>query len=697
MLARPLLAIASFCFFGISALAVPLPITPDTSTNTVIDHAPNGIPVVNIATPSGTSGVSHNRFLDYNVGGSGLILNNSVGDVNGVVVSSLGGLIGGNANLVGVGGSNSASIILNEVTSSRISRIAGYTEIAGRSADLIIANPNGIVMDGAGFINVSRFTGVVGAVDRIGSGVGGSGVAGAASDISFALSGSNYQIANGFLPELVVSGLGVDFESVASADLVSSVMRIVAPVYGNLGGEVNLRSGDLAFDYLSRNVTSDNSTPGSNLPSEIAIDASALGKIQAGKIQAGKIFIIATKEGFGVKYSGDLLAQGGASASGVVIDALGNVSYGNIVSEVGDIEVSSRGGSITQNGVSHTRDSGSDIRLSAATDFTNLGQIVSGRDLNIAATNLANSASGQLIAAKDITLTASQIVNSGSIYSGSKVNITASDYITNNYDIVSLGLLSSDGIFINAGTLNNNQQIAANQKVTISAGALNNNINGGAAATLFAGSLLDIDLGSSNYDITGIVESAGDINIKAGNITNKTTIQAYGSIAIDAQDQFSNGSLNPSIDSPNSNTKIIAGDNLTITATNLLSNYATLSSGIDLTLTSTNSNINNNQYAEIIGGIGTLTLSAKNGTILQNSTHSLVSNGNLTLDVVDFINDGRVDIAGDFTLNVANNLINQAGSMIYSGNNMTLNVVNNLTNNSGAAIFALGDLTIQKY
>ncbi|MCE3255854.1 MAG: filamentous hemagglutinin-like secreted protein, partial [Rickettsiaceae bacterium] len=331
-----------FSSFSVLASDSPLPLVTDNSTNTQLDHAQNGIPIINIATPSGTSGVSHNRFTDYNVGTSGLILNNSVGDVNGVVSSSLGGLIGGNTNLRSSG---SASVILNEVTSNRISQINGYTEIAGHAADLVVANPNGIIMNGAGFINVSRFTGVVGSVDRIGSGVGGSGIGSSANDISFTLSGRNYQITNGFLPELVVSGSGVDFESVASADLVSSVMRIVAPVYGSSDTEINLRSGDLAFDYLSRNVTSDNSTPGTNLPSEIAIDASSLGKIQA-----GKIFIIATKEGFGVKYNADLLAQGGSSASGVVIDASGNVSYGNIAAEDGDIEVTSRTGSITQNG-----------------------------------------------------------------------------------------------------------------------------------------------------------------------------------------------------------------------------------------------------------------------------------------------------------------------------------------------------------
>ena len=81
-----------------------------------------------------------------------------------------------------------------------------------------------------------------------------------------------------------------------------------------------------------------------------------------------------------------------------------------------------------------------------------------------------------------------------------------------------------------------------------------------------------------------------------------------------------------------------------------------------------------------------LTLSAKNGTVNQNSLHSLVSNGDLTLDVTDFVNTGRVDIDGDFTLNVSNDLINEERAMIFASGDMNLNVVNNLTNNYGAVI-----------
>jgi filamentous hemagglutinin len=759
-----------FLFVTIStAHAADLPITPDGSTNTQIDRAANNVPIVNIAAPN-SSGLSHNRFTDYNVNQNGLILNNAIGSQNGVIQTQIGGLINDNANLKNSG---AASVILNEVTSNNISQINGYTEVAGRKADLILANPNGIQMNGTGFINVSKFTAVIGSANQINPNI---------NDLTFSLSGNAYELTHGFLPKLTILGAGIDLENITSTDLVANVMNIVAPIYAS-SNDVNLRTGDQTFNYLTKTVTSDNSTPGSNLPSEVAIDASALGKIQA-----GKIFIVATKEGFGIKYSGDLLA----SRSGITIDNQGNIDYGNLASEIGNISITSQKGSITQNGISQTKNISNDIKLKAlgnitnygqflsarninletsatfandssalnisdndftikALDISNLGTLAANRDLDLEASSITNSKA--LVAGRNLTLTAPQITNDDSIYANNKITVTATDFLTNNKDIISLGLglteeTIDDGIAINAKTLNNNKRIAAQNNVTINSDTLNNNtanslilglndvnlnlttldnsyaniqaannltlrnlkLNAPDIATIFgatsqatsitnisgsffAGNLLDFDLGNlANYTITGTLESAGDIEIKANNITNQTTIQASGYVEINASDKFTNGAL----DSDNSNTKIVAGTYLDITAANLLSNYGTLSSGTNLTLTSTSGNINNNINAEIIGGVGLLTLSAKNGTVNQNSLHSLVSNGDLTLDVTDFVNTGRVDIDGDFTLNVSNNLINEERAMIFASGNMELNVVNNLTNNYGAVIYAEGNLTIQK-
>src|SRR3546814_17582472 len=77
-----------------------------------------------------------------------------ISDWSSDVCSSDLGLILGNPNLNG----RAAGVILNEVSGGSRSQLRGYTEVAGQSAHVIVANPYGIPCNGCGFINTPRAT-----------------------------------------------------------------------------------------------------------------------------------------------------------------------------------------------------------------------------------------------------------------------------------------------------------------------------------------------------------------------------------------------------------------------------------------------------------------------------------------------------------------------------------------------------------
>jgi len=136
---------SAFAHGGLEAASGP--------AGTPIINNDHGVPVINIVPPS-ASGLSHNQFVDYNVARPGVVLNNALQDGQ----SQLAGALAANPQFQG----QAASTILNEVISRNASLIEGPQEIFGRPADYILANPNGITLNGGSFINTTRAGFVVG-------------------------------------------------------------------------------------------------------------------------------------------------------------------------------------------------------------------------------------------------------------------------------------------------------------------------------------------------------------------------------------------------------------------------------------------------------------------------------------------------------------------------------------------------------
>src|SRR5476651_2339624 len=218
---------------------------------TTVGQAGNGVPVVNIATPNG-SGLSHNQFKDYNVGPNGVILNNA----NTALQSTqLGGIIVGNPNLRG----GAANFILNEVNGGSPSQLRGYTEVAGQSAKVIVANPYGISCSGCGFINTPNVTLTTGKPVLDGAG-----------------RLDHFQVDQG---SVSIDGVGLNANNVDRFEIITRSAKINAEIQAN---NLTIVAGRNDVNADSLNATA-RANDGSAKP-ELAIDSSALGGMYAGSI-----------------------------------------------------------------------------------------------------------------------------------------------------------------------------------------------------------------------------------------------------------------------------------------------------------------------------------------------------------------------------------------------------------------------------
>ncbi|RWA54160.1 hypothetical protein AU476_11225 [Cupriavidus sp. UYMSc13B] len=165
----------------------------------------NGLQQVNITRPS-AAGVSVNAYTQFDVPRAGVILNNSPS----IVATQQAGYVNGNPNLLP---GASARIIVNQATGTLPSQLRGYLEVAGPRTEVIVANPNGILVDGAGFINTSRATLTTGTPVYGGAG-----------------SLDAYRVTGG---QISVQGAGLNAASVDQVDLIARAVQANASLYAN--------------------------------------------------------------------------------------------------------------------------------------------------------------------------------------------------------------------------------------------------------------------------------------------------------------------------------------------------------------------------------------------------------------------------------------------------------------------------------
>ncbi len=243
------------------------PMAPGNQRPTVL-MAPNGVPLVNIQTPS-AAGVSRNTYSQFDVQNNGVILNNSRTSAQ----TQLGGSVQGNPFLA----NGPARIILNEINSGNATQLRGYVEVGGSRAEVIIANPAGINVDGGGFINASRATLTTGAAQF--NAMGGLD--------SFLVRGGT----------ITIDGAGLDASRTDYAAILARAVNVNAGIWAS---ELKVVTGANKVSADHKGVTA---VAGSGAAPTFALDVS-----QLGGMYAGKIVLVGTEAGLGVRNAGAVQA-----------------------------------------------------------------------------------------------------------------------------------------------------------------------------------------------------------------------------------------------------------------------------------------------------------------------------------------------------------------------------------------------------
>lgn len=313
----------------------------------IITETANGVPQVNIQTPN-SSGVSRNKYTQFDVGKQGAILNNSAQHSQ----TQLGGWVQGNSLLAG----GTAKIILNEVNSQNPSLLHGPVEIAGAKAQLVIANPAGISCDGCGFINAQRST----------------------------LTTGNALFSNGNLTgfdveqgHISISGTGMDDRGSNYSDLIARTVSVNADIWAN---RLKITTGVNQVSHINQlqAIHSDDADK-----PEFSIDVAALGGMYSDAIH-----LIGTEHGVGVRHAGRLEAE----TLVLEADGLLRLREGSVI-EAGQLDVDV---------VSLTNEADSEVmatnlQLSSNGSLTNYG-LLDAQQARISANSINNRGTGAIYA-----------------------------------------------------------------------------------------------------------------------------------------------------------------------------------------------------------------------------------------------------------------------------------------------------------
>lgn len=657
-------------------LAADTPILPDTkapaSQQPLVQQTANGIPLVQITAPT-ADGVSRNLYTHFNVPEKGAILNNT----HKVTNTQLAGYVQANPNMV----RGTAKLIVNEVTGSGRTAMNGFLEVAGDRAGVIVANPNGIAVNGGGFLNTSRAMLTTGRPIYDASG--------RVTDVTVA--GGRIQVA----------GKGLDASQTDQVDLLAQAVQVNAGIWAK---EAHVVTGRNRITYDGLQVTPLPETDNQNTADEpgVALDVAAIGGMYA-----NRIYLVGTEKGLGVNLGGTLSATdslalenngdlhitqtGTAYSDGTLqVHTTGAVTNEQTLASGKDAVIRADQGMTNHAvvGAGISRDGqvnqAGNLTVRTTTLTSDKAQIVSGGNLDIQANQVSvkegsiaaqgNAAvqvqqtlemeKGKVSAAGNLTIQADKLPLKGVIASGGDTAITTHQSLQNEDSDASMGTITADGNLTlhTDGTLTNSRKIESGKTLKVEAGqGIQNNATGELNGQ-------DVVQQTTTLDNTGLINGTQHVTVTAKHIINHENGRIYGEDVTLQADRLEN------------RRQAELEEKLAAAMKTLQEKEAALEAAYSADVTKYTSSAQESQYKAAIEQADKAydaQLAVVQGLLAKLDTHKAGT------------------IAARNTLTVqAQAIENRHNATLYSGGDMHLTADDTLTN-QGASIESMGNLTIQ--
>ncbi len=632
-------------------------VTPTTPT-TQVYNAPNGVPVVDIANPN-ANGLSHNQYTDYNVTSKGLILNN--GDISQFSrQSQLAGQVMANMNLT-----KEATVILNEVTSTNRSTLAGYTEVLGGAADVLVANPNGITCNGCGFINAPNVTLTTGVPQITGGNLTG------------------FRIEQG---DILITGNGLDATKQDYLALLARAIKLDAQL--NAKG-VDVVAGANDWDYVAKTAAA---RAGTGAAPTLAIDSSALGGMYVNRIR-----LIATEAGVGVK----MLGEAAAGSGDFTLTSSGKIELGNAISASHDVH-------ITTDASGADAIKATDARISATNDTTLEsdngitllgGSLMAGHDLTLHSfslsddktTNGAYADNNKRYGAHDLVLTQTGAQSLlGGVYYGAAHSLTG----TAGSLTVGAGgatFYSSDALSLTATNAMSLGTVAMKSLGNLTLQSTNGALtlaSGGNVQSTAGNALLKSGNGFTNNG--NVSADAGSLTVRVnGTLTNSATGVLNAGTTLDVGDYT--GSYTETVNNSN---KMLAGTGLTLNSATLTNNSTGVIQGGSAYTAYMRNSLTNDGEMKLYntGHTGTSTVTVYNNNI--SNTGLIYSSGTLTaLAGGNITNSGGMAAYGTANITTSTGGISNSGTF-YAGTLLNVTAATSATNTSSGTMNGGTDISV---